>query len=341
MNRRVCYLDFLRILAIFFVIILHAENPFLTNVSLYGSTSWYLCILQNEFNRIGVPLFFMISGYLLLNSDSTLDIASFYRKRFGKLLPPLLVWNLIYAVYYAVQAGTAFRLVEFLKRLINNGNAYHMWFVYTLLGIYLITPFLKRIVDASTFRQQQLLLLIILFPCTIRPFINTVTPAYLYLFDPLMEGYIGYFLLGYLLGTHSFSPKSRILIYLGGAAGFSFGVLGNVFTSGPEACPLPFNMGYSINHYLCAAAVFVLVRSIFQRNQNRLCKLEKPLARISDLIFGVYWVHVLILDQVVKLASDRISIAATLAGESVLTILLSLFFAFVISHIPALRRALM
>lgn len=341
MSKRIPYLDFLRILAIFFVIILHTEIPFLTDVSLYGSRSWYLCIFQNEFNRIGVPLFFMISGYLLLSADSTLDISKFYRKRFGKLLPPLLVWNLIYAVYYAAQAGAPFQFVEFLKRLINNGNAYHMWFIYTLLGIYLIAPFLKRIIDASNFRQQLLLIFIILFPCTICPFINTVTPAYFHLFDPLMEGYIGYFLLGYLLGTHTFSLKSRFLIYLGGITGLFIGILENTFTSSAVACPLPFNMGYSVNHYLCATAMFVLVRSIFYRNQSRLCKFEKLLARTSDLIFGVYWVHVLILNQLVKLVAGRLSVAASLASESLLTILLSLLFAFVVSNIPVLRKALM
>ena len=78
-----------------------------------------------------------------------------------------------------------------------------MWFVYTMMGIYLAAPFLKRITDACTGRQLSLLLLLIIFPTSIRPLLNTVLPVYIYLFDPILEGYLGFFLMGYLLGHYS------------------------------------------------------------------------------------------------------------------------------------------
>ena len=105
MNKRYPYLDLLRCLAIFFVVVLHVMTPVLTNQGLYGSTSWYVCLFQNSLNRAGVPLFLMISGYLMLRDARTLAVGRFYKKRLPRLLLPLAVWNGIYYIAHALRAG--------------------------------------------------------------------------------------------------------------------------------------------------------------------------------------------------------------------------------------------
>lgn len=71
---------------------------------------------------------------------------------------------------------------------------------------------------------------------------------------PHPGGYLGFFLMGYLLGHYSPGRRMRAVIYCGGVIGYLWGVLGNLWTSSPKQVPLPFNGGYSLNHYLCAAA---------------------------------------------------------------------------------------
>ena len=80
MKQRILYLDFLRCLAIIFVIILHSIMAALENPAFYQHPSWYLCMLVEPFDRTGVPLFFMISGFLLLSSPKTENLWEFYRR---------------------------------------------------------------------------------------------------------------------------------------------------------------------------------------------------------------------------------------------------------------------
>lgn len=341
MNKRYPYLDFLRCLAIFFVVVLHVMTPVLTNLGLYGSTSWYLCLFQNSLNRAGVPLFLMISGYLMLRDERTLAVGGFYKKRLPRLLLPLAVWNGIYYIAHALRAGEALSPVEYLRQLLNNGSSYHFWFVYTLLGIYLIAPFLKRMVDAAGVKEQLILLAIIMFPGAVRPWLNMAGPIYIFLFDPLMESYLGYFLLGYLLGSQSLNKKLRVGIYLGGVAGFLIGSVGNLVTSSPEGIPLPFNMAYGLNHYLVAGAIFVLAKTFFEKHEAGLARLTRPLASLSGLVFGVYWVHVAVLELVSGFLGTAMPLPLLLAEETLLTLVLSLGFSWVVSKLPVLRKCLL
>lgn len=287
MKKRCFYLDLLRIWAILCVVLLHCITGIMSSPALRGSASWAVSIVLNELVRTGVPLFLMISGYLMLSAEKSAEIGWFYKKRLPRLLIPLGVWNIIYYVFYAFRGGDT-SVGGFFAAVANNGTAYHMWFVYTLFAIYLITPFLKKLADTLTDRQLLLLITIILFPCTLRPFINTVAPVYIYLFEPLAEGYLGYFLLGYLLGRAKLSFRVRIPIIIGGMVGLFIGVFAN-FNS-PDT--LPFNQGYSINHYLLAAALFCMARTL-DEHINIPCLVCKAFAKISDISFGIYWLHVI------------------------------------------------
>ena len=125
MRERIPYLDALRCLAIFLVVLLHNDAP-------VGAV------------RLGVPLFFMISGCLLLGKPETAEPAAFYRKKLPRLLAPLAVWNVIYHWTNAWQFHTDTGLLALLQKAFNRGTGYHMWYIYVLLGLYLLCPFLKR-----------------------------------------------------------------------------------------------------------------------------------------------------------------------------------------------------
>ena len=219
MRQRAAYLDFLRCFAIFSVLLLHTLVPVVTNTGVCGAPSWKLCVALDALTRVGVPLFFMLSGYLMLSREGTRQIGPFYRKNLPKLGIPLVVWNLIYYGGSLLMRGETFRLRDFLAGLLNQGHSYHMWFVYTLLGIYLLCPFLKRMTEGCSGNQLLLLVGIILFPTAIQPILNLAQPVYIHLFGPLMEGYLGYFLLGYWLGGRKLTPRARRLVYVLGAGG--------------------------------------------------------------------------------------------------------------------------
>lgn len=173
-SSRITYLDFLRCLAIFLVISLHAMVPIINNAAFYGTVSWYFCVLGNAFCRAGVPLFFMISGFLLLKDPASTKVWEFYQKHIPRLVIPLISWNLIYYLYSVLSDSSPFLFSELLRNFMNRGSSYHMWFVYSLIGVYFITPFLKRIIDACSPHELLAFLLIVIVPVAIIPMITRV-----------------------------------------------------------------------------------------------------------------------------------------------------------------------
>ena len=290
------YLNYLRFGSILLVILLHCLSGFLTDPSFYPLRSYKLILLFNEIGRAGVPLFFMMSGYLLLNDPRTSDFSPFYKRRLSRILIPLCIWNAVYCLHYQKD------ILTFIKESLVEGCAYHLWFLYTLLGIYLLAPFLKMIVDYATRKQLWWLLILICFSGTLRPAFNMLTPLYVYLFPNLMEGYVGYFLLGYLLGTAPSGGKNdRWVALLATGAGMGLGVFGNYLLSSSENLSLPFNTGYSLNHYLLAGGIFLLARTFRW--------MERPYVRsvgkvLSALTFQIYFVHVLVLERIAALVPD-------------------------------------
>jgi len=287
-NAQISYLNYLRFGAILMVILLHCVSGFVANSHYFLLPSYKLILAANEIGRAGVPLFFMMSGYLILRDPRTMDFASFYRRRLRRILPALIIWNAIYCVHYHKDIST------FLAESIHQGCAYHLWFLYTLSGIYLFAPFLKQIVDRCTRKQLWWLLVLISFAGTLRPLFNLATPFYLYLFPSLTEGYISYFLFGYLLGTAPcLRKKTQIVAMLMVVSGFALGVVGNYQLSSPEQLTLPFNSGYSLNHFLLAGGIFLLARTCRWMEHRRIKSIGRLLSMVT---FQIYFVHVLVMD---------------------------------------------
>ena len=331
------YLNLLRILAILFVILLHCLTPYINSVGLFNTKTWWFSNIANAFVRSGVPLFFMISGYLLLSSKSTLHISRFYQKRFSRVLVPFLIWHAIYFLYYAVTNRTDISVSAFFQSLFVRGSAYHFWFVYTLMGIYLLLPYLKRIVDHCTMKQLWGLLCIISFTGTIRPFLNTVTPFYMFLFEPLMEGYIAFFLLGYLLGKVDMTRKIRFLIYALASVGASITIIGNYLYSSHEEINLYFNGGYQLGHFLCATGIFVFAK---YSREIKISFLQSAIATLSSVTYTMYLCHVLILDISEKYIIRLVSPALTIIANFVVVVCVSTAIGLLLHCLSMLLRTL-
>ena len=294
-QKRVVYLDFLRCLAIVLVIVLHSIASPLVTPAYYQSAAWYLCMLVDPFDRAAVPIFFMISGALMLNRPSQGTIGAFYRHNLPKLLVPLAAWSVIYYGYNAGREHRPLSLAEFFNQLFSTGTSFHMWFIYSLLGLYLLCPFLRQIADHAAPGQLWGLWAIILLPTTVCPLLSGILPITIAPLESLMTGWAGFFLLRCLLDRTQLSPQKRIVLYLGGAAGYAASLLGNLSASSAEAIRLPMDANFLLNHYLLAAAIFVGARAFFAKYAGWAKRWAGLLAKCSNLVFGVFWVHVLIL----------------------------------------------
>lgn len=342
-QRRCAYLDVLRSIAIYLVIGLHCIGDILEDRNLFSTPTWWMMDVLSGVVRMGVPLFFMISGFLLLTDPRTDHVGEFYRRRLGKLLPPFLVWDLIYFLHKCyTEEGWTVNEVGFFRELTGLGSKYHLWFVYQMLALYLLMPFLKKIIDHSTEKELLVFLGVVLLQPTIFRLLNVVQT--LVVFGPflaIVEGYVGFLLAGYLLGTRELSAKARRWIYVLGLVGFVGGAYGNFFRSEAANIRLYGNEGYFITHYMTASACFVLVKQTAEKLPGWL---KRVTGKLSGLSYGIYLSHVLVLELVLDTLRQRGAPLgpALESGVTFLTVSVLVTLAvWLVSHVPGVRRLLM
>ncbi len=325
-QERVHYIDYIRVFAILMVILLHCICDYYVDGKNFGRGLWYVTGYLNELCRTGVPLFFMISGYLLLGSDIP-SVGSFYKRRFMKILIPFLVYDVFY--YLTLTDGTL-SVSGFLKELCVGGSGYHFWFIYSILFIYLMIPFVKMVCDRCNDRLIWVFLLIITFQTTIKPFINTISGdnLYIYLTEDGVVGYLGYVVLGLILGRTTLTSVQKTVIYALGIASFvliPYFSMRSVLGGGQFL----FHSGYSLNHYLEAAALFVLAKSFLNRPSRLVIKL-------SSASLGAYFIHVYILEKLKDINIDTTPSVRMLIW-AVTTVAISFAWGFVENYIKSIK----
>lgn len=335
-NKKYFYLDLLRIYAIFCVIMLHIAMPFLESVERYGTRIWHVANVLNTFSRSGVPLFFMISGYLLLCNPKTAEIGSFYKKRLSKIAVPFLVWNVIYYIAYTLMENRNLSVAEFFQQMLVSGTSYHFWYVYTLIIIYLFMPFLKRILDGLEQKWCWVLLIISGIKTTIVPFIHAITSIEIYMFDNLMLGYVGYVLLGYILGRFEYSQKQNIVFYCVGIIGACITTYGN-YAMSDGGKNFVFNGGYQLGHFMLAAGIFVL----FKNFKTTSGKAAKVAGTLSGITFGMYLVHPMTVSLVYKIVSPQLRPFIYIFVMFGLTVIVSAGITYLLSKIKFINKILL
>ena len=336
----VAYGDVLRMIASAMAVMLHCISPYVKSTAFYGARSWVLFVALDATCRAGVPLFLMLSGAMLLSRDETEGTLAFYRRKITPVLVLIVFWDIFYYLYDFLffYGQENFSLRELIDRMLNNGTEYHIWYLYTLVGIYLTAPFLKKALARCSECETVILLIITAFCSTLRPFFNTVLPVYLYLFDPLANGYLGFFLLGYILSRRKFHVGARCAFYACGVLGAGLCVYSTVVASGADGLSFPFNYGYSIVHYASASAIFVLVRALFDKKGSDRVS-PAPLRRLSGATLGIYLLHVVTLAVVQSyLPVGSLTPLPAVAALFAVTYTVSLVLSLVLSRIPFIGK---
>ena len=134
-SQRIFYLDIIRIIACIFVILMHSPMQGIGNRLILSSVSF--------FTAPCIGLFFMVSGALLL--QTTLTTREFLKRRLGKIIFPVLFWTLFYICirYFTSSVTLNDVLISVLSVPFSAQGNGIMWFMYVLIGLYLITPILS------------------------------------------------------------------------------------------------------------------------------------------------------------------------------------------------------
>ena len=255
--KREIWLDFLRVTACFLVMVVHSTEPFYLGgdgtLILSSADAFWVSVFEG-LSRCCVPLFVMASGYLQL--PLRYSTGDFFRRRAIRVVVPMAIWTAVYALAWGHPVAN-------FKGLLLNFNyaAGHLWFVYMLLGLYLVMPLLSPWLEKVSRKELGLYLVLWAFTLLI-PFVRATAGGLapvMYARDGLpaaalfplwgeaswnpfglfyyVSGFVGYLLLG--VYVKRFVPSGRLVRVLGWTlflVGFvlvCFGFLQHMVENGP------------------------------------------------------------------------------------------------------------
>lgn len=341
-EERKIYFDFLRIFATFSVIMLHvaAQNWYNTDIN---SIEWNIFNFYDSIVRWGVPIFIMISGSLLVNKD--LSIKSIYKKYIFRIITSFICWSIIYTLLLSKPYSIKSTILTVIK------GHYHMWFLFMIVGLYMITPLIKQI-TLNKDLTKYFIVLGIIFAIIIPQFISLLSINYVYLGNFVQEimeninlhmilGYTVYYILGFYLDKTDIKAHYFKYICILGILGFIVTIVfSTILSKYTQNANSLFYGNFTLNVLLESILVFILSKKIFKKIKLSIKK-QKKLSQISKYCFGIYLVHVLVityLDKLLNLNTLTFNPIFSVPIISIIVFIISLFISFVINQIPILKK---
>jgi len=334
---RTFWIDLIRVVGAFLVVAIHVSGRTAGGYAVtdsgetVGSLGWLaslsICSLSSS---VAVPLFVLVSGALLLGrSEETIP---FYRKRFGKILLPFLGWSTIFVLCLWIAGrsfkdGTPITLFNSIGAFVSGDISGHFWFMYMLVSLYLVAPFLSVFVRNASKNMLTCFLILWFIAVVIFPVINRAARESLgitgiaedFRFE-FVSLWVGFFIAGYILkdvviSKHwavialvlwfclaMTSPMNTYLlrVYPDSSMTFLF-----IF-SGQYIVPI-------VSHQVTLTLiVFLALRSLGDLPSLASSRFGRLVVIIAPLTFGIYLCHHLfvvpsmeILDRIVGLGSTE------------------------------------
>jgi len=350
-KKRIYSYDIIRIVAASAVVMVHVAAPFITR-SPIGSDPFVCANTFGALSRLGVQMFVMLSGALILREEREYTFRTMF-KSISKLLILLAVWSVFYAVVLPLVLGQELILHDVIIAFWD--GHYHLWYLFMLIGLHLITPILRIFAKKQNAKMVLYFVALAVLFEYLPPITNffytkygAAEEVFLEYADKFRIGliteYTAYYLLGWYLTTVELTKKVRCGIYSLGFLGILLTVLGSVYYSeGRYRAYHVFYPNHTINVFFYSVAAFVLLHYLFRDRQIGK-RTMKCLSKISGLTLGIYVIHVFVLEMILKNIPDIPQLIQN--GSVVVTILLlwlavvviSLLVAYLISEIPIVKN---
>ena len=343
---RVLYADILRIVATFAIVVLHTATSEWYGVSVQ-SDHWLGLNFYNTLVRWGVAIFIMLSGAFFLDPH----ISRTPDKIFGKYIPriavALIFWGGLYGCFHVV-SNSHFTAIDFLKVPLSFlfEPQVHLWFLYVIIGLYLLTPLLRIFTKHATKKELEYFLFLFvcfgtLLPLLSQYFLESVhQPLYRNLIIPGFSSFVGYFVAGYYFQHYSLMRKTRLLFYALGILSWAFIFLGSTQLSIEKNTPNEYLMGnFRPMTFAMATGIFLFAKEFLGRRTFGV-RVERVVLWLSGCTFGIYLVHPLIISAFLKLGGNLYFISSFISVPliSCILFLVSLFITALIKKIPLIHK---
>ena len=303
-KKRYFGIDLIRVIACFLVMLIHSGEIYYINDEgglIKDDNNIYPGVI-NSLSRVSVPLFVMISGYLLLPMKT--DYSTFLKKRFTRVSFPFIAFCIFYDIYYYIRGrytlGEMFWNIPGI--LLNFGTAVgHLWFMYMIMGVYLYIPIITPWIQTAKkehFYYYFVIWIISSFSCYIHLFYGDVWGHAFWNSTNLVQSFLGdfgYAVLGAFIKLHLKENNLYILgliLYLVGSGVTMFGYFfmrDEAKTTADIEITWQFD---STNLVVSSFGIFLLLRKIECKNET----ISKIFNDIALKSYGMFLIHVFFVD---------------------------------------------
>jgi surface polysaccharide O-acyltransferase-like enzyme len=339
--------DLIRTVAIVLIILLHAAGfppDIPTEITPPVMQGWIASDVYSAIGHMGVPLFIILSGCLLLDpAKADEPLGTFFKKRFNRIGLPFIFWSVFYFLWSSQVHGTPLSFDSAVEAAMS-GAYVHLWFLYLLVGLYLVTPLLRVLVKYLDWQRFKYLVALWFVGTVTVPLINVLGG---FSFNPVVfvfTGWMGYYLLGVFL--QKIHLQKRILAFAA-----TLGIVGAVLCAylatafiGEVVTPF-FHESLSFNLIIASVAVYLLLISVPRgRIESRSGKLKAALHWFGQNTLPIYLMHYLILESLMfgffgfALNATVLNPVIEIPLLAIVTLGLTAILVYVLKKIPIVKR---
>lgn len=283
-----------RVCAIAAVVAIHVNSSLVNGWPDTPAALWHFGDLMESASRWSVPLFVMMSGALSLPPRPGDDARTFWKRRAVRIGVPLVVWTVFFLWLDSTQTGQPITAYYLFQGFAWGKPYYHLYFLYVIAGLYLITPFLRTFVTGSTPRLRAAAAGVALGLASLNDLQHWLmgggggTNALTY-FVP----WIGYYLLGLVLAEIPLEGRRRPVGWWSGAV-----FVGTVAAIHGTTWLLFGAYGVQQGRYLygyvapstilAGGALLLFLRAVTPSVPARV---NRSVGRLAGLAFGIYLLH--------------------------------------------------
>ena len=285
----------------------------------------------------------MVSGQSLLGYKNRYTTKVFFSKRLEKVIIPFAFWLCAYTLWkYRHHMLPTSNLYDIIKGMISGEMAmYHLWFFYTLIGIYIMMPFIATIVSNISRKSLNFLILICVINNQVFPLIHKFIGINIGISIPFANPFIDYILLGWVLSQNNLYNNTfykwiiRILAIIAcmmtAVLTYHLTVLKHIEES--------YFMNYeTLTTLVVSIAVYLEVKAIDWNKYVLTKEHQYYLQLFANSTFGIYLIHIFVKYYAMKLFDfSEDSIIFMIIGPVVIYFI-SFFFVFLLKKVPIIKR---
>lgn len=343
---RILYADILRTLTIIAVFIIHVGGVTWNTGSM--TTDWYIVNTYMVSLRWCIPVFFMLSGIVILDPKYNLTFRKLYTKTLPRLICALIFWAIMYRIlspiFLMVTEGRAITISDFTRiyeEIFFGMPWHHLWFMYAIISVYILAPLL-RVFTAHAKKEHYIYFLIIffIFGSVIPKISNANNISFTFRIAEL-SSYSGYFILGYFFAKYDLTSLQKKIVYIIGTLTLVWTIASSTLFAMNYGPGTQYFENIGPHNVILAIFVFVLGKNAIsntkwlQKYQN-----NKWITLMANCSLGIYLVHDFFNIILQQLNITTASFPAILSTPllAILVFLCSFGLVLIIRQIPVLNK---